>query len=151
MRFLSVVVFFATVTSAFAGDPLTDFFSRLNPNTVTREISREYQKALPYRHVKHRGGGTVLATWYGHEVLGKGRSGKTANGERFNPNGMTTAHKSLPFGTRVHVTNPKTGRSVIVRVNDRGPHRRGYSYDLAHGAARSIGFSSGPIIANVLN
>ena len=64
---------------------------------------------------------------------------RTANGERFNPNGFTAAHRSLPFGTRLHVTNPATGRSVVVRVNDRGPFVRGRSLDLARGAAVALG------------
>ena len=64
-------------------------------------------------------GQTVMATWYGQELAGN----RTASGERFNPNGLTAAHRSLPFGTCLQVSNPKTGRSVKVRVNDRGPFR----------------------------
>ena len=64
---------------------------------------------------------------------------RTASGERFNPNGFTAAHRSLPFGTRLQVTNPRTGRSVVVRINDRGPFVRGRSLDLARGAAFAIG------------
>ena len=64
---------------------------------------------------------------------------RTANGERFNPHGMTAAHRSLPFGTKVRVQNMRTGRSVVVRINDRGPFIRGRVIDLALGAARVIG------------
>ena len=64
---------------------------------------------------------------------------RTASGERFNPNGYTAASRTLPFGTRLHVTNPTTGRSVIVRVNDRGPFVRGRDLDLARGAAAALG------------
>ncbi|KAB1075169.1 septal ring lytic transglycosylase RlpA family protein [Methylobacterium planeticum] len=72
------------------------------------------------------------ASWYG--------SGhRTANGERFNPNGMTAAHRSLPFGTRVRVENKQTGRSVVVRINDRGPFVRGRIIDLSRGSARALG------------
>ncbi len=78
---------------------------------------------------------TVRATWYGNEHAGN----RTASGERFNPNGLTAAHRSLPFGTCLRVANPKTGRSVAVRVNDRGPFTKGVSLDLSHGAARAIG------------
>jgi rare lipoprotein A len=78
---------------------------------------------------------TVRATWYGNELAGN----RTASGERFNPNGLTAAHRSLPFGTCLRVANPKTGRSVSVRVNDRGPFTKGVSLDLSHGAARAIG------------
>ncbi|MGE0240531.1 MAG: septal ring lytic transglycosylase RlpA family protein [Parvibaculaceae bacterium] len=68
------------------------------------------------------------------------KSGRqTANGERFNPNGYTAAHRSLKFGTRVRVTNLKTGRSVVVRINDRGPFIRGRIIDLAYGAAKAVG------------
>jgi len=68
------------------------------------------------------------------------KSGKrTANGERFNPNGLTAAHRTLPFGTRVQVTNVKTGRSVVVRINDRGPFIRSRVIDLSYGAARAVG------------
>jgi rare lipoprotein A len=68
------------------------------------------------------------------------KSGKrTANGERFNPMGYTAAHRSLRFGTKVRVTNLRTGRSVIVRINDRGPFIRGRIIDLAYGAAKAVG------------
>lgn len=68
------------------------------------------------------------------------KSGKrTANGERFNPMGLTAAHRSLAFGTRVQVTNLRTGKSVVVRINDRGPFVRGRIIDLSLGAARVVG------------
>ncbi|GJD47699.1 Endolytic peptidoglycan transglycosylase RlpA [Methylobacterium crusticola] len=66
---------------------------------------------------------------------------RTASGERFNPNGLTAAHRSLPFGTRVRVTNQANGRSVVVRINDRGPFAGGRVIDLARGSARAIGIS----------
>lgn len=67
--------------------------------------------------------------------------GRTANGERAHAGGMTAAHKHLPFGTRVLVTNRHNGRSVTVRINDRGPFVRGRVIDLTPAAARAIGFS----------
>lgn len=68
------------------------------------------------------------------------KSGKrTANGEHFNPMGLTAAHRKLPFGTKLKVTNLRTGRSVVVRINDRGPFIRGRVIDLSLGAARVIG------------
>lgn len=67
----------------------------------------------------------------------------TANGERFRPRGHTAAHRTLPFGTRLHVTNPKTGWSVTVRINDRGPARwTGRELDLSTGAADAIGLTA---------
>jgi len=62
----------------------------------------------------------------------------TANGERFNPDGLTAAHKTLPFDTRIRVTNPSNGKSVVVRVNDRGPFVSGRCIDLARGAFAQI-------------
>jgi|EndMetStandDraft_8_1072994.scaffolds.fasta_scaffold868349_1 rare lipoprotein A len=79
-------------------------------------------------------GNRVVATWY--------QSGRrTASGATFNPNGHTAAHRSMPFGSRVTVTNPRNGQSVTVTINDRGPFTRGVSLDLARGAARSIGMT----------
>lgn len=66
------------------------------------------------------------------------RGKRTANGERFNPNDYTAAHRTLPFGTRVLVTNLKNGKSVIVRINDRGPFIRSRVIDLSLGAARVV-------------
>ena len=66
---------------------------------------------------------------------------KTANGERANPGGLTAAHKTLPFGTRVRVVNKRNGRSVVVRINDRGPFVRGRIIDLTPAGARALGFS----------
>lgn len=76
-----------------------------------------------------------IASWYGPGFHGR----RTANGERYNQNSFTAAHKSLPFGTQVLVTNLVTGRSVMVRINDRGPFVRGRVIDLSAGAARAIG------------
>jgi rare lipoprotein A len=74
-----------------------------------------------------------LATWYGNEYLGS----RTANGEMFNPNGLTAAHRTLPFGTQVRVTNEKTGKSVVVRINDRLGDPA-IAIDLSMGAAKVI-------------
>ena len=76
-----------------------------------------------------------MASWYGPGFHGR----LTANGERYNQNGLTAAHKNLPFGTRVRVTNLNNGRSITVRINDRGPYARGRIIDLSKGAALVIG------------
>ena len=67
--------------------------------------------------------------------------GRTANGETAHASGMTAAHRSLPFGTLVRVTNHRSGRSVVVRINDRGPFVRGRVIDVTPAAARALGFS----------
>jgi rare lipoprotein A len=65
---------------------------------------------------------------------------RTASGERMNPRAMTAAHRSLPLGTHVRVTNKRNGRAVVVRINDRGPFVRGRILDLSRAAARALGF-----------
>ncbi|MBZ9870962.1 septal ring lytic transglycosylase RlpA family protein [Mesorhizobium sp. BR1-1-9] len=65
---------------------------------------------------------------------------RTASGERMNPSAMTAAHRTLPFGTKLRVTNKNNGRSVVVRINDRGPFIRGRVLDLSKGAAGQLGF-----------
>jgi len=76
------------------------------------------------------------ASYYGKELAGR----KTASGERFNPAGMTAAHRSLPFGTRLRLTNLGNGRAVVVRVNDRGPFVRHRAIDVSLAAAQALGF-----------
>lgn len=66
---------------------------------------------------------------------------KTASGEHANPRALTAAHRSLPFGTKVKVTNKRNGRSVVVRINDRGPFTRGRIIDVTPAAAHALGFS----------
>ncbi|RFC69517.1 MULTISPECIES: septal ring lytic transglycosylase RlpA family protein [Mesorhizobium] len=75
------------------------------------------------------------ASWYGPGFHGR----STASGERFNQSNLTAAHKYLPFGTKLRVTNARNGKSVVVRINDRGPYVRGRLLDLSKGAATQIG------------
>lgn len=65
---------------------------------------------------------------------------RTASGERMDPSAMTAAHRSLPFGTQVKVTNERNGRAVVVRINDRGPFAKGRMLDLSKAAAARLGF-----------
>jgi peptidoglycan lytic transglycosylase len=82
-----------------------------------------------------------LASWYG----GKHHGGPTASGERFNKNAMTAAHRRLPMNTRVRVTNQRNGRSVIVRINDRGPYGRAI-IDVSEAAARQLGMIEAGVV-----
>ena len=79
----------------------------------------------------------MVASHYGENDGLEGR--KTASGERFNPQNLTAAHKTLPFGTLLRVENPANGRSVVVRVNDRGPFVKGRDLDLSAQAAKELG------------
>jgi rare lipoprotein A len=79
--------------------------------------------------------GTLKASWYGPKFHGK----FTANGEVYDQMALTAAHKHLSFGTLLKITNPKNGKSVIVRINDRGPYIEGRELDLSKGAAIELG------------
>jgi rare lipoprotein A len=80
-------------------------------------------------------GRTVMASWYGQEFSGR----RTASGTPFDPRGLTAAHKTLPLGTLIRVTNPRTGASVLVTVTDRGPFIGRRELDLSKAAAREVG------------
>jgi peptidoglycan lytic transglycosylase len=109
----------------------------------------------------------LVSTWFGGTVLAASKqsicpggsmnatqyssSPRTASGQPFRPDGFTAAHKKLAFGTRVKVTNPRTGASTIVTINDRGPFTRGRDIDLSRGAARAIGLTSvGKVCVKIL-
>ena len=92
--------------------------------------------APAHEHHQQKRHQTGFASFYGHEF----RDRRTASGERFDPNQLTAAHRTLPFGTRVKVTNLDNGRHVVVRINDRGPYMRGRVLDLSPAAARKLGF-----------
>lgn len=88
-----------------------------------------------------------IASWYGQETYDQEDGHMTANGEAFNPNGLSAAHKHLPLPTNVRVTNLENGKSIIVRVNDRGPFPSAHNphsgrriIDLSYGAAKRLGF-----------
>lgn len=92
-----------------------------------------------------------IASWYGGRFHGR----RTASGEVYDMDGLTAAHPSLPFGTRVRVQSLVNGRTVDVRINDRGPHIRKRVIDLSRGAARALGLiESGlgtkPVVLSVL-
>ncbi|WP_029660637.1 septal ring lytic transglycosylase RlpA family protein [Aliihoeflea sp. 2WW] len=78
---------------------------------------------------------TGSASWYGGKFHGR----TTANGERYDMNELTAAHKTLPFGTKVRVINERNGKAVVVRINDRGPFVGKRVIDLSRGAAQAVG------------
>ncbi|MEH2434073.1 MAG: septal ring lytic transglycosylase RlpA family protein [Nostoc sp.] len=105
--------------------------ANLPPVHLPASIQKLPQEAVGIVRATLRG----MASYYGYD----GSGNRTASGQRFNPEGMTAAHRSLPFGTQVRVTNTRNGRSVVVRINDRGPFVRGRVIDLSAGAARILG------------
>ena len=78
---------------------------------------------------------TGIASYYSNNLVGR----KTAGGEVYRKDAMTAAHRTIPFGTRVKVTNLKNSKSVVVTINDRGPHVKGRIIDLSYAAAKKIG------------
>ena len=82
---------------------------------------------------------TGLATWYGRGV-------GTASGERFNPRALTAAHRTFPMQSRVRVTNQRNGRTVVVRINDRGPFVRGRIIDVSEAAAEVLGMKRDGVV-----
>jgi rare lipoprotein A (peptidoglycan hydrolase) len=89
---------------------------------------------VPVREATYETVGQGEASYYGHELAGN----RTASGERFNPNALTAAHRTLPLGTKLRVTNIANGRSVLVRINDRGPFVGRRVIDVSLAAAREI-------------
>jgi len=98
-----------------------------------RYVPMSVEEAAKYRQ-------KGIASWYGFETYHQKGGHMTANGEAFDPNGLNAAHKYLPLPTFVKVTNLENRRSIILRVNDRGPFVEGRIIDLSAGAARKLGF-----------
>ena len=87
------------------------------------------------------GSGSMSATQYSDPQT-------TASGQSFQPDGLTAAHRTLPFGTTVRITNPNTGLSTVVTINDRGPFTSGRDIDLSRGAARAIGMGDVGVVCS---
>lgn len=108
-------------------------------NTKKAAYNRPYKiKGKTYTPVHNAKGYKTngMASWYGSES-----GARTASGDRFDPKGLTAAHKTLPIPSKVRVTNLSNGRYVDVVINDRGPFRKDKLIDLSHGAAKQIGMS----------
>lgn len=119
---------------------------RTYKNGYAKSKKRAYRKSKKYakrKYTKNRysGGGTLSgkASYYWQPQ-------RVASGGWFNPKAMTAAHKTLPFGTRVRVTNRHNGRSVVVRINDRGPYIKGRIIDLSKAAAYKIGMQNAGVV-----
>ena len=102
-------------------------------SNAPQPLPQTYYQPPPSHSYSHER--SEVASWYGPGFAGR----RTSNGERFDPNALTAASRTLPLGSHVKVTNPATGKSVVVRINDRGPHLHGRSLDLSRRAAEEIG------------
>ncbi len=136
---LALALLFAFAAAAISGCSAQNSYYASNPQysygSGARYSSYEVHPYSGYSSGSLRG--TEVASWYGPRFAGH----PTSTGERFNPDALTAASKTLPLGSRVRVTNPDNGRSVVVRINDRGPFVRGRSLDLSHRAAQQIGLT----------
>lgn len=132
-RLFAVAVAVATLAACAQPVAVTDRAGSLAGN---RQASSRHaasgQQAASSAKSERSDASYGLASFYGHET-------RTANGEKFNAGELTAAHRTLPFGTRVRVTDVATGRSVTVRINDRGPYVPGRIVDVSHSAAESLG------------
>src|ERR1700688_570844 len=125
-RWLIVAICFVVATAMFGCSA-----QRASENQYASPAPSRSYPSVPSR------GRLEVASWYGPGFVGH----VTSDGEIYDPNELTAASKTLPIGSRVRVTNPDNGRSVVVRINDRGPYVRGRSLDLSRDAARRIGMT----------
>jgi rare lipoprotein A len=114
----------------------------ITPSVAPSSPSPKPSKAATQASKPPAGGGTVVSSGTCQASFYTDQGGRTANGETFNVNDFTAAHKTLPFNTRVRVTNVKNGKSTIVRINDRGPFVAGRCLDLSPAAFNTIASQS---------
>ncbi|MEA3086173.1 MAG: rare lipoprotein [Paraburkholderia sp.] len=112
---------------AFGSAPASDAAATSTPLADAKPLTDEGSSISDFQQ-------TGRASWYGRGFHGR----RTANGERYDMHALTAAHRTLPLGSYVRVTNPATSRSVIVRINDRGPYARGRVIDLSMAAASAL-------------
>jgi hypothetical protein len=134
-------------------DPVTDTWYLIGCNrsdgvnravyTTNELLMRGAKWVAKVEYPKHK----CIASWYGPGFQGN----KTANGETYNMNDTTAAHKDFEYDTLLRVTNPSNGKQVIVRINDRGPFVDGVELDLSKAAAWAIGLRKGKVIYEVIN
>lgn len=135
---LAVTATIFSVATAFAATTADAKPRAASPKAKTASTQPAPQ-ASPGGKALQRG----AASWYGPGFHGR----RTANGETFNSGALTAAHRSLPFGSKVKVVNERTGRSVVVRINDRGPFHGNRIIDLSKGSAQAIGLSGVATVA----
>ena len=131
-KLLTVLMILTMSLSSIAATKKTATKKTTSKNTTAKKTTTK--KATSKKTTASKTYQTGIASFYG----GKWHGRKTANGEIFNTNSLTAAHKTLPFNTRVKVTNLSNGKSVIVRINNRGPYIKGRIIDLSTAAFTSI-------------
>jgi len=127
------IVFIISLVAVSVGFNLSDTSAGEINGAAKITVSKDAESNMT--SVNFNDMGVMTASWYGPRFHGK----LTANGEQYDQMALTAAHKSLPFGTVLQVTNLKNGKSVIVRINDRGPFVEGRDLDLSKGTAIALG------------
>lgn len=128
---LSIFVFAAAVLLTYENSSYL-FGNAKSENVISNTNEEEF---ISTEKVVMKDKGSMTASWYGPKFHGK----LTANGEIYDQMALTAAHKSLPFGTMLEITNPLTNKSIVVRINDRGPYIKGRQIDLSKGSAIALG------------
>jgi rare lipoprotein A len=131
---LALAGLISSVPVQAAEAPAVDRIDSLSEVVTSLDESLPVADPVAAEEKVYKAVGQGMASYYGRELAGN----RTASGERFNPAGFTAAHRTLPLGTRLRVTNVANGRSVIVRVNDRGPFVGRRLIDVSLGAAQEI-------------
>jgi rare lipoprotein A len=131
--------FFLVVALIFIGCSSTPRFAERSTHSQAPSIPKEHDSTLsaqPERSPSDRPLLTLegVASYYADDFHGK----QTSNGETFDMNSLTAAHRTFPFGTKIRVTNLENAKTVVVRVNDRGPFKEGRMIDLSRGAAQAL-------------
>lgn len=129
-----VLVLFLGIQTLFVGPIIAESVAGIGSDEISQDQSALVIDSLHTQEPPSTEAETMVASYYAHKFHGR----KTANGEVFDMNAMTCAHKTLPFDTKLLVINPKNGKTVEVRVNDRGPFPKGRDIDLSYAAAKEI-------------
>lgn len=137
MKSLAIVSFILVIGGLVGFTVMNSEKVENNTQILTEEFVPETitESTVNTSSIEYVNRGTMKASWYGPKFHGK----LTANGEIYDQMALTAAHKSLKFGTLLKVTNPKNGKSVIVRINDRGPYVGDRELDLSKGSAMKLG------------
>jgi peptidoglycan lytic transglycosylase len=132
-RLVQLGTYFACGAVVFAFQPVRALRAPIGPGSYPTLASLTARQEAVLRPVRSW---TTVATWYGDDFAGQ----ETADGETFDKYALTAAHPTLPLGSLVRVIYPRTGRSLIVRINDRGPYVEGRGLDVSYRVARTLGF-----------
>ncbi len=141
-----LVAVVGSCVSACTGAPRYTRSASVSDSAIAHKATRTDVSVLPRVSRKKKSAGAFYQTGEASYYSNKFHGRKTASGERYNRDALTAAHRTLPFGTMVRVTRQNTGKTVTVRINDRGPYKRGRIIDLSRAAALQIGLVADGVV-----